>query len=1244
MVSSLETVTQRRKERRAAQAGAQTKTRQGQELEAKERVLGDKNHLRQAGYKKYLDAFPDDPYKYTRAEQAVFGAEMTQYGTATASIDAKQAYDEKSYIEAALYGAGAAAGLVGLGFAAKPVLRGIRKAFRKGEKDIPGLDVPSDYETAPDPFRETQDIIDRQTGQELFSAEDFEMTSPSYRVKGGPSMFEEAREAEYRALTRTDEQLKALIDKENKTRTNLVEYDRELDTSLLENVDPVVGGLRGETARRITDVSGSTVPSEKIGEFYSPVSRKMLGLTPDVLRRAGIKVNVKELPDHVYAKAGLDKMGITSGKVPIVKLADLKSYFRALAAKGEISGGEYEYLVENKLFDTSLAENIVASPSPTFESGRGLATLSQENQNFVFSGEDVAAGNMYVLLPQVKNVFRKEVEPKFAKYNIIEDKKLDGGKPFYATAYGQRQSVLDPEIDYAAVTFNTPNLGKALIDTSKHQFREDSLGHVRMSLRDGTNSTESLQDVLDNKRFEKTLPAEYTLSDVEMFRNDFFDISESLKMLEERSNKIKSPSANFSDYPWARNNSISRNLPSSLKEKINRVDFSNKDKDSLATLQRKLMQNEFDEIIEGMVGSKHGGLFLYNNNLGVNQFNFILDPDPFLDLEAFLKDKARTSTAARTGIDLDYKLKSKVDEKLEIIDDLSGNLLDDVINSSSPLESTDRIEKVSLVNDIIRLANNKPMDEEFKDNVAKLLIEDLLFIDSDYWSSVGIDTDIVESFQQKYGVRDNPIVFRPDMQESNLDIVDRFLDDIQELDDKYQTSIGTEVTSGYSLEDVDTFLKNAELGIKGNSPVSLFTKKVETTGDSKYRNFTNKEIADDIIAYIDSSKDRYRGRKMSGKFANFVENKKIDTYKLDQNKEYFDFDPYISLTKVRADQPVVEGFSDFEIANAIENMSDADYATATREGTFDMPNGEPVYGIQVNEIVRRFSKNKLRNKRGEIVLSALASPDLGKSGRLILNEFESSPTTRFVGSDGLRRERSDFKKPLVLVDYPSDAKYKNVMRISPSVSFSDLKNFDDDLEEMLKTYNENPEVKRIREIPEKLKSKIEQGKFLKEKYFLIEELQSDLFNEITMGKKKPTFTKQDFPLKTHTEYTTKLLQAAIVKAKKQGVNKIVIPAFDEMAKVRTGGMPYDIIKRVYRDGVRKSVDKLTRESNNTIKASKVQLPHLESKYSKKVSDIKEATVIDITDFDFNTLKGDTFRFNEGGYVGNVDSQMSELFN
>ena len=40
---------------------------------------------------------------------------------------------------------------------------------------------------------------------------------------------------------------------------------------------------------------------------------------------------------------------------------------------------------------------------------------------------------------------------------------------------------------------------------------------------------------------------------------------------------------------------------------------------------------------------------------------------------------------------------------------------------------------------------------------------------------------------------------------------------------------------------------------------------------------------------------------------------------------------------------------------------------------------------------------------------------------------------------------------------------------------------------------------------------------------------------------------------------------------------------------------------------------------------------------------KEATVIDITDLDFDPEK-DYFKYNKGGYVGNTDTQMSELFN
>jgi hypothetical protein len=101
-------------------------------------------------------------------------------------------------------------------------------------------------------------------------------------------------------------------------------------------------------------------------------------------------------------------------------------------------------------------------------------------------------------------------------------------------------------------------------------------------------------------------------------------------------------------------------------------------------------------------------------------------------------------------------------------------------------------------------------------------------------------------------------------------------------------------------------------------------------------------------------------------------------------------------------------------------------------------------------------------------------------------------------------------------------------------------------------------------------------------------------------------------------------------------------------------MPEFIIKAAYQDGVKKSVNQFVRESNNKIKTFKTKLVHttddagslqlVDGTDSTRIADVSEATVIDITDFDFDPSKGDIFKFNEGGYVGNVDSQMSELFN
>ena len=104
---------------------AGVKTAEEEEQEAKERIEADKNYARQGAYNIYLDKFPDDPYKYTRAEKAVLGAEFTQFGTVTLGVDAEQAFKDNRNIEGYLYGGLAFLSGLGAGLVAKPVAKGV---------------------------------------------------------------------------------------------------------------------------------------------------------------------------------------------------------------------------------------------------------------------------------------------------------------------------------------------------------------------------------------------------------------------------------------------------------------------------------------------------------------------------------------------------------------------------------------------------------------------------------------------------------------------------------------------------------------------------------------------------------------------------------------------------------------------------------------------------------------------------------------------------------------------------------------------------------------------------------------------------------------------------------------------------------------------------------------------------------------------------------------------------------------
>jgi len=191
---------------------------------------------------------------------------------------------------------------------------------------------------------------------------------------------------------------------------------------------------------------------------------------------------------------------------------------------------------------------------------------------------------------------------------------------------------------------------------------------------------------------------------------------------------------------------------------------------------------------------------------------------------------------------------------------------------------------------------------------------------------------------------------------------------------------------------------------------------------------------------------------------------------------------------------------------------------------------------------------------------------------------------------------------------------------------------------------------------------------LNEKFLLIEEIQSDIHNrkvrKLTEAGGKSRGGK-DFPLMTDDDYTENLIKSAIVFAKKKGVNKIVIPHHAKIREARhgttetrvrpdgteyqaeVGGMAEATVQGAYKDGVRKATNKLKKIFGEDIDISKTDLLHKSMKKqtrSKKFDDVKEAYVIDITNLKFNPEEGDVFKYNEGGYVGNVDSQMSELLN
>ena len=147
-----------------------------------------------------------------------------------------------------------------------------------------------------------------------------------------------------------------------------------------------------------------------------------------------------------------------------------------------------------------------------------------------------------------------------------------------------------------------------------------------------------------------------------------------------------------------------------------------------------------------------------------------------------------------------------------------------------------------------------------------------------------------------------------------------------------------------------------------------------------------------------------------------------------------------------------------------------------------------------------------------------------------------------------------------------------------------------------------------------------------------------------LGKReKVLYTKSDVPVNTRMEVMLASLKSAIILAKKEGVDEIVVPSAQEIARLR-GSTYDDAFQKLYTDGLRKALNQLQQDTKGNIKVGTRVLRHdpdgagdadfmLDGKpmYDKDKYRESFATSINIREllFDPDT---EALRFNMGGSV------------
>jgi len=139
----------------------------------------------------------------------------------------------------------------------------------------------------------------------------------------------------------------------------------------------------------------------------------------------------------------------------------------------------------------------------------------------------------------------------------------------------------------------------------------------------------------------------------------------------------------------------------------------------------------------------------------------------------------------------------------------------------------------------------------------------------------------------------------------------------------------------------------------------------------------------------------------------------------------------------------------------------------------------------------------------------------------------------------------------------------------------------------------------------------------------------------------PQRVDRKVPISGDSDYVLKLIQAAIVHAKQNGVDKIVIPSADLMAQVRggysRGSEEFLFYAKVYEQAVNKVLKNLERSFKGKIKTGNYPLSTIDMRFegiygdSLKLEKERSSKFLDISKLDLN-LDKIMARFSRGGLV------------